>query len=54
MAIIAIKSTGPIPEGYTKDPVSTLLKNNFAWAADNRDAILKEWINRYDSKSAPK
>jgi iron(III) transport system substrate-binding protein len=28
--------------------------NNFEWAAQNRERILKEWTARYDSKSEPK
>jgi iron(III) transport system substrate-binding protein len=31
-----------------------LVKNDFAWAAKNRDAILAEWNKRYDAKSEPK
>jgi iron(III) transport system substrate-binding protein len=31
-----------------------MIKNDFLWAAANRDAILGEWQKRYDSKSEPK
>ena len=31
-----------------------LVKNDFAWAAKNRDRILAEWSKRYDAKSEPK
>jgi iron(III) transport system substrate-binding protein len=31
-----------------------LIKNDFAWAAENRDRILTEWSKRYDTKSEPK
>ncbi|AXI02637.1 putative 2-aminoethylphosphonate ABC transporter substrate-binding protein [Aquirhabdus parva] len=31
-----------------------MIKNNFDWAAKNRDQILAEWSKRYDSKSEPK
>lgn len=31
-----------------------LVKNDFAWAAKNRDAILTEWNKRYNAKSEPK
>jgi len=44
----------PIPEGYPKDPVVGLLKNDFYWAADNYDRVVAEWSKRYDSKSEPK
>ena len=30
------------------------MKNDFAWAAKNRDKILAEWTKRYDGKSEPK
>ncbi|MBV8680050.1 MAG: putative 2-aminoethylphosphonate ABC transporter substrate-binding protein [Aquitalea sp.] len=39
-----------IPADYAK----RLSKNNFAWAAKNREAILQEWSRRYESKAAPK
>ncbi|MFZ4728593.1 MAG: putative 2-aminoethylphosphonate ABC transporter substrate-binding protein, partial [Pseudanabaena sp.] len=29
-------------------------KNDFKWAAANRDTILAEWTKRYDSKSEAK
>ena len=31
-----------------------LIKNNFAYAAKNREKILAEWQKRYDTKSEPK
>lgn len=31
-----------------------MIKNDFLWAAANRDAILSEWQKRYDAKSEPK
>ena len=41
-----------IPEGYEKDPLSQLVKNNdLKWSALNRDRILKEWAARYDGKT---
>ncbi|UTH74830.1 putative 2-aminoethylphosphonate ABC transporter substrate-binding protein [Chromobacterium sp. IIBBL 290-4] len=36
------------------DYAQRLAKNNFGWAAQNRESILKEWSRRYESKSAPK
>jgi iron(III) transport system substrate-binding protein len=30
-----------------------LVKNDFAWASENRDKILAEWRKRYDGKSEP-
>ena len=37
-----------------KDFESRLAKNDFAWSAKNRAAILAEWIKRYDKKTEPK
>ncbi len=54
-AIICSKSVQPtVPEGFPSDPIKQLIKNDFNWAAANREAILKEWSSRYDSKSEPK
>ncbi|MCW3482039.1 putative 2-aminoethylphosphonate ABC transporter substrate-binding protein [Neisseriaceae bacterium JH1-16] len=39
-----------IPADYSK----RLVKNNFSWAAQQRDTILTEWSKRYESKAAPK
>ena len=53
-AIVAIpgiaKPLPNIPADYEK----RLVKNDFAWAAKNREKILAEWTKRYDSKSEPK
>lgn len=53
--IVAVKSdTSVIPEGYTKNPIEQLIKYDLQEAAKQRDSILKEWSNRYDTKSEPK
>ncbi len=44
----------PVPEGYPADPSKQLIKNDFTWAAKNRDRILQEWSKRYDVKSEAK
>jgi iron(III) transport system substrate-binding protein len=31
-----------------------LVKNDFGWAAKNRDRILAEWNKRYNAKAEPK
>ena len=36
------------------DIEAMLIKNDFAWAAENRERILAEWSKRYDGKSEPK
>ncbi len=53
-AIVAVpgiaKGLPNIPADYEK----RLVKNDFAWAAKNRERILAEWTKRYDAKSEPK
>jgi iron(III) transport system substrate-binding protein len=53
-AIVAVpalaKPLPNVPANYG----SLLVKNDFAWAAKNRDRILAEWSKRYESKAAPK
>jgi len=41
-------------ENYPENEEQLMIKNDFSWAAANRDRILEEWTKRYDSKSAPK
>jgi iron(III) transport system substrate-binding protein len=53
-AIVSAPTGEPIPEGFPKDPMRQLIKNDFGWAAANRDRILEEWNRRYGSKSEPK
>lgn len=54
-AITAVKTDTPIPTGYPANPAAQLTqKNDFNWAAENRDRILAEWTRRYDVKSEPK
>ena len=53
-AIVAIPALSkPLPN-VPADYASRLVKNDFAWAAANRDKILAEWSKRYESKAAPK
>jgi iron(III) transport system substrate-binding protein len=52
--VTAYPSGNPVPEGYPKEPEKQLVKNDFEWAAKNRERILAEWTRRYDSKSEPK
>jgi iron(III) transport system substrate-binding protein len=53
-AIVAVPSLSkPLPN-VPADYASRLVKNDFAWAAANRDKILAEWSKRYESKAAPK
>jgi iron(III) transport system substrate-binding protein len=53
-AIVAVPALSqPLPN-VPADYASRLVKNDFAWAAKNRDRILAEWSKRYESKAAPK
>jgi iron(III) transport system substrate-binding protein len=53
-AIVAVLPLSkPLPN-VPADYSSRLVKNDFAWAAANRDKILAEWSKRYESKAAPK
>ena len=52
--IVATDIKVDAPEGWPADPMSVLIDNDLEWAANNRKRILKEWTQRYDSKSAPK
>jgi iron(III) transport system substrate-binding protein len=37
-------------EGFPAHPQDQMIKNDFPWAADNRDRILTEWTRRYGGK----
>jgi iron(III) transport system substrate-binding protein len=53
-AIVAVPGQSqPLPN-VPANYGSMLAKNDFMWAAKNRDKILAEWSKRYESKSAPK
>jgi iron(III) transport system substrate-binding protein len=53
-AIVAVPSLSkPLPN-VPSDYANRLAKNDFAWAAQNREKILAEWSKRYESKAAPK
>lgn len=52
--VTAYATDVPIPEGFPKHPETQLIRNDFDWAAKNRERILAEWTRRYDSKSEAK
>jgi iron(III) transport system substrate-binding protein len=53
-AIVAVPALSePLPN-VPADYGKRLAKNDFGWAAKNRDRILAEWSKRYESKAAPK
>ena len=53
-ALVAEPSVKNIPPNYPANAEQAMVKNDFAWMAENRDRILAEWSKRYESKSAPK
>jgi len=53
-ALVAEPSVKNIPPNYPANAEAAMVKNDFAWMAENRDRILAEWSKRYESKAAPK
>lgn len=45
--------TGNIPD-YPPGVAASMIRNDFAWASENRARILAEWARRYDGKAAKK
>ncbi len=44
----------PNPVKEFPDVGGKMIKNDFAWAGQNKSRIVKEWLTRYDAKSDPK
>lgn len=53
-AIVAHPDVKSAPPNYPADAEAKLVKNDFAWMANDRERILKEWVKRYEGKAAPK
>jgi iron(III) transport system substrate-binding protein len=53
-AIVAHPDINAAPPNYPANADKSMVKNDLAWMAQNRDYILKEWTARYDAKSAPR
>jgi len=53
-AAVAHPDVKNIPQNYPADAEKGMVKNDFAWMAENRERILAEWAKRYVSKAAPK
>jgi iron(III) transport system substrate-binding protein len=53
-AVVAIPGIQAKLENIQGDVEQMLAKNDFQWAAANRDRILAEWTKRYDGKSEKK
>jgi len=49
--IVAADIEVAAPPGYPEDPTQQLIKNDFYWAAENRERILKEWSRRYEGRT---
>ena len=52
-AIVAMPGVVPLPN-LPPNYEQMLVKNDFGWAAKNRDRILAEWNKRYNAKAEPK
>ena len=53
-AVVAMPGVAKPSPHITADYAQRLVKNDFGWAARQRDSILREWSRRYESKSEPK
>jgi iron(III) transport system substrate-binding protein len=53
-AIVAISELAQPVANFPETIAEKMIDNDFAWAAANRERILAEWQQRYDSKSEPK
>jgi iron(III) transport system substrate-binding protein len=53
-AIVADPGVKNTPANYPENAEQAMVKNDFAWMAENRERILAEWSKRYESKAAPK
>lgn len=53
-AVVAYPGVAQPVEHFPSEVGEKMIKNDFEWAAKNRDKILSEWQKRYDSKSEPK
>ena len=52
--VVAYPVKTPKPKNLPPELSSRMIKNDFAWAAENHDAILAEWLKRYDGKTEAK
>ncbi|WP_209286981.1 putative 2-aminoethylphosphonate ABC transporter substrate-binding protein [Marinobacterium alkalitolerans] len=53
-AVVAMPGVAKPVKNYPVDIAERMIDNDFEWAAENRERILKEWQQRYDGKSEPK
>lgn len=53
-AVLALPQVQERLEYVPADIEKLLVKNDFVWAANNRERILTEWARRYEAKAEPK
>ncbi len=53
-AILGVPGIAKPVENFPADVDKKMIKNDFQWAASNRERILAEWDKRYGSKNEPK
>ena len=53
-AIVAMPGIAKPVAHFPAEPEKLLIKNDFDWAAQNRDSILTEWQKRYEGKAEAK
>ena len=53
-AVVAMPGVAKPVEYFPTNLLEKMIDNDFEWAANNRKAILTEWLKRYDSKSDAK
>lgn len=47
---VAIEGIATPPAGYPEGVAQSMIKNDFVWASENRERILKEWSRRFEKK----
>ena len=52
--VVAYPVKTPKAKNLPPELASRMIKNDFAWASENHDAILAEWRKRYDGKTEAK
>ncbi len=53
-AIVSRDVKAPKVKGFPENPNAQLIKNNFSWAAENKDEILAQWESNFGSKTEAK
>ncbi|MBZ0332706.1 putative 2-aminoethylphosphonate ABC transporter substrate-binding protein [Marinobacter sp. AL4B] len=53
-AIVAMPGVAKPVKHFPSNAEELIIDNDFAWAAENREAILSKWQQRYDNKSEAK